>query len=71
MFGVYDRSVSGSGVGVTCEGCLFFHYTPGGQIDDPYPAVWCGKGHWDGGPMPEPGDKDVWADCKDFVKNES
>lgn len=49
-----------------CEDCVFHGYSPGGQVDDPYPMHWCRKGHWEGGPMPKPGDPDPWTDCKDY-----
>ncbi len=48
-----------------CLNCIFFHYSAGGQIDDPYPCFWCGKGHWEDGAPPEENNK-TWDDCKDF-----
>ena len=35
-------------------------------MDDPYPHVWCSKGHWEGA---EPSEitEDPWKDCEDFL----
>jgi hypothetical protein len=56
-----------------CDTCLYLVNIPP-QQDQPYPEIFCAKGHWDGGPFEtdsfDLGDptKGVWDDCKDFNK---
>lgn len=54
-----------------CNNCNHQH-SEGSSMESPYPSIWCGKGHWEGGPPVEdhpeidsPAD-DPWADCPDF-----
>lgn len=47
----------------TCDDCEHFNYM-GGCHDQPYPELWCGKGHWEGATS----DDDIYKeiDCSDF-----
>lgn len=39
-------------------------------MDDPYPSIWCCKGHWEGVDVTYPDDphpdRDPWANCGDY-----
>lgn len=51
-----------------CMDCRHFKASGGGTIDDPYPTIWCDKGHWSDAPSAlrgKPTEPDPWANCKD------
>lgn len=47
-----------------CDSCRHQHWSAA-TMDDPYPHVWCGKGHWEGAPKSDI-TEDPWEDCQDF-----
>jgi hypothetical protein len=54
-----------------CDNCLYIVNIPP-QQDQPYPEIFCKKGHWDGDPFKtdqfDLGDPTIglWDDCEDF-----
>ena len=49
-----------------CDTC-WFHCVEPPAPDQPHMAIYCAKGHWDGGDPNEPEPEiDPWKDCADF-----
>lgn len=58
---------------IKCNSCK--HKKGYATGSDEYPArtylEYCAKGHWEGGPEPEPDKSEVWDDCIDFMPHET
>ena len=48
-----------------CNSCQHQQWSAA-TMDDPYPHVWCDKGHWEGA-EPSGITEDPWKDCTDFL----
>ena len=50
-----------------CDSCRHQQWSAA-TMDDPYPHVWCSKGHWEGA-EPSGITEDPWKDCADFISH--
>uniref|UniRef100_A0A6M3IP58 Uncharacterized protein n=1 Tax=viral metagenome TaxID=1070528 RepID=A0A6M3IP58_9ZZZZ len=52
-----------------CDSCIHIIVEPP-TMDSPYGEYACGKGHWEGGPIPDETIKeDPWKYCKDYKED--